>query len=514
MDPYDRIAPETETHRTAKAIETFAPGAGLPLRRGSVEIAIERDLLATPAGQRLLTLTVHLLARMKGLVSRVLVQDHMDVAILPGVPLRGSTLSEGLTHLVESLSGPLSEYRSDLSQAGHDHADVRIGIGKIEDADFCLGADAWRALTGKFVGEACWADECPLGPYMAAAIGAAEVLKLLLHINFGIREGLPADDLAFSLYDFSVGENATKGPDISRIHLQDLAIAGAGAGGTAALYTLASVREPDGELVVVEPRNLKKSNLNRYLMTDYGQIIGPIHKLDSVIRFFSTFAPAVCIEGRPGYWHEFPCDRKIVVSTVDTPEARWDIQRSNPEIILDGGAMGTIYAVLRVISGGWCLECKHPPDPDVTWKKRAQRWGMAVEEIKRRFAANDRVTRADLVRLADVQGRGVENFLVLEGLPFEEVPALTECGETPLSLAVPNQTPILPLATTSAGIVLAAEVIKEVTGVGVKLTNYFVHDLRFRVRSDAQRFKPKNPSCKRCNSHTARSSRSLNEKED
>jgi hypothetical protein len=49
---------------------------------------------------------------------------------------------------------------------------------------------------------------------------------------------------------------------------------------------------------------------------------------------------------------------QTVLATVDTPEARWDVQRSRPVTILEAGVMGLLYGVLRVVPGGWCLECK------------------------------------------------------------------------------------------------------------------------------------------------------------
>ena len=133
-------------------------------------------------------------------------------------------------------------------------------------------------------------------------------------------------------------------------------------------------------------------------------------------------------------------------------------------MILDASVMGLLYAVLRVIPGGWCLECKHPSDPEISWRRRALRWGVSIDAIKQKYYAQATVTREDIERLADVQNRAADNFQALVGVPFDQVPALTECGETALSLAVPSQSPVLPMSTTAAGIVLAAEVVKDLTG--------------------------------------------------
>jgi hypothetical protein len=179
-----------------------------------------------------------------------------------------------------------------------------------------------------------------------------------------------------------VDRDSTSAPDLATVVLQDFAIAGAGAGGTAALYALASFPDLSGEVILVEPGRLKESSLGRYLMSTYDQVHGAMHKLESVKRFLAIHSPRIRIQGEPRFWNEVARDWKTVLATVDTPEARWDVQRSGPQVILDAGVIGTLYAVLRVVPGGWCLECKHPPDPAVTWKRRARRWGMPVASRK------------------------------------------------------------------------------------------------------------------------------------
>lgn len=83
-------------------------------------------------------------------------------------------------------------------------------------------------------------------------------------------------------------------------------------------------------------------------------------------------------------------------------------------------------------------------------------------------------------------------------MPFDEAPTLTECGETALSLKVPSHAPVLPFATTGAGVVLAAECVKNLTGRGPLLSNYFAHDLRFRPRADRHVFKRRRLDCPAC----------------
>jgi hypothetical protein len=509
MAEYDRIDRESETHRTEKALKTLMPSVRLPLDRGTVEIVVAEIAGSRPGGQLLLTMLTHLLARMKGVVRRIHIIGTDHEVVHEGVPLVGSSVFDGLSQLVSRLSGSRSEYHVELVVgASPVPADVRVALGDAE-ADIRLGSDAWRAMVGAPAASARWMDRCPLGPFMAATIGGSEVLKLLLQVNFGWSEGRRADPLVFSILNYGVDDGAMAGPDIDKVHLDDLGLAGAGAGGTAAMYTLASFPKVHGRLIAVEPGQLKVSSLGRYLMTDYAQVHSGIAKLDSLGLFLRRHAPELVLESHSKYWRDVELRWRSVVCTVDTPEARWEVQRSPHDEILEAGVMGTLYAALRVVPGGWCLECKHPHDPDVTWKRRAARWGLTTDEVKRRDAGKTPVACADLVRLADVQGRPVEEFLELDGVPFDEIPARTECGETPLSLAVPGQAPVLPIATTAAGVVLAAEVVKQIAGVGQPLSNYFAHDLRFRPRADRHRFKPRLTGCRGCPSPSVSQGRSL-----
>jgi hypothetical protein len=124
----------------------------------------------------------------------------------------------------------------------------------------------------------------------------------------------------------------------------------------------------------------------------------------------------------------------FLISTVDTVEARWSIQRRAPAgaEILDAAVLNLVYSLVRVADGGWCLECKHPYDPDLRLKQRAARWGQSLDTV-RAWTINDLpVTREMIERLAETQNREVDYYTNLEGVPFAEVPRLTECGETSL----------------------------------------------------------------------------------
>jgi hypothetical protein len=187
----------------------------------------------------------------------------------------------------------------------------------------------------------------------------------------------------------------------------------------------------------------------------------------------------------------------LALATVDTVPARWAIQRraAAGAEILDAAVNDLLYGLLRVVPGGWCLECKHPYDPDYVLKERAARWGQEIETV-RSWTRQNVAVRVDMIaRLAEVQNRDPAEYAGLEGTRFDEVPALTECGETTLRTDVPSQAPVLPLATTPAGVMLAAEVAKHFTAPEAQLANWLGHDLARRPERPRVVFRPASKHC-------------------
>jgi hypothetical protein len=137
-----------------------------------------------------------------------------------------------------------------------------------------------------------------------------------------------------------------------------------------------------------------------------------------------------------------------------------------------------------VVPGGWCLECKHPYDADYELKQRAKRWGQELDTVR-------------IACLAEVQNREPAEYAELEDLPFTETPAMIECGETKLQTEVPSQAPVLPLATTPAGVLLAAEVAKHFVAPEAQLMNWLAHDLGRRPDQPRLAKRPASAKCPR-----------------
>jgi hypothetical protein len=474
-----QIRPETEADRTRAALA--AEGLTLPLARGSLQIEVASGVAATTAGQRLVTLLVNILARMKGVVREIHLVSR-DAAVLRGTPLRSERLADGLAALVASLNSADSEFRASLSFRLAANPDVRIQIGGAPGtAEVVAAADAWRALFGRFAADADWDCSCPVGPALAAVIAAVEAFKRLVAANDGGAHGqLAPPDFAYSAVNYRTGTHAEAGPDVPALRLACPAVVGCGAGGSGAVYITAMHPRLSGMIALIEPGFHKLSNLNRYLATTADDVREPRHKLATLVDHLARFAPALALELHARPWEQLdshPWD--TIISAVDTIEARWAIQRRvrDSASIIDLAVDDLLYAGLRVVPGGRCLFCKHPYDPDLAIKQRALRWGVPLDTVREWTAAGKVVDPEMLENLGRTQGKPPSAFDELLGQPFTDTPRLIECGSTALRADVPGQTPILPLATSAAAVVGASELIKHAAGMP-GLNNWLAHDLR------------------------------------
>lgn len=474
----ERIRPETEVDRTQAALAAL--GATLPLTRGDVEVVVDAVAAESPVGQRLLVVLVNELARMKGVVSRLHICGVRGRDVLSGVPLDTSELEAGLARLVDGLNGTASDYFASVEFAPASDPAARVHIGGVGEG-LIVAADAWRALLGSYASEADWFRAAPYGAGLGAAVAAAEVLKQLLEANGGpdpARRLLT--DFAYSAFNYGVGAEAARGPDIRELRLGDLAVVGCGAGGSAALYVLAMQPGIAGELALIEHQRHKLSNINRYLMTTATDVEAGRHKLGTAVDHLARFAPHLHPTVFPERWEQLDAHPwPFLLSTVDTIEARWAIQERSVEgaEILDGAVLGLLYSLLRVVPGGRCLECTHPYDPDLALKQRAGRWGVSLDSVRVWWAENVPITREMLTQLETIQGKPTGCYDELEGMHFRDVTALTECGETALRTDVPSQAPVLPVATTPVGVLLAAEIAKRAVAPDAQLRNWLAHDL-------------------------------------
>jgi hypothetical protein len=165
--------------------------------------------------------------------------------------------------------------------------------------------------------------------------------------------------------------------------------------------------------------------------------------------------------------------------------------------ILDGAVIDLTYGLLRVVPGGRCLECAHPYDPELPLKQRAARWGQHLEIVRRWWRDNVRIDAPMLAQLEEAQGMPAGQYAALAGERFRDVTDRTECGATPLRTDIPSQAPVLPLATTPVGVLLAAEIAKRAVAPEAQLANWLSHDLARAADAPWSKWRPAHAACPR-----------------
>ncbi|HEU5377640.1 MAG TPA: ThiF family adenylyltransferase, partial [Ktedonobacteraceae bacterium] len=127
---------------------------------------------------------------------------------------------------------------------------------------YCMGA-GWLARVWRRpldVSAARAGQGNPIGPLIAAALGVAEVFKLV----FGnlLQGAVPVEDMSFSALTYQVQGNHI-GPNLGRVTLPPTLLVGAGSIGSSFLWGLAHLRKAQGTLTIVDHDKLEKHNPDR-----------------------------------------------------------------------------------------------------------------------------------------------------------------------------------------------------------------------------------------------------------
>jgi len=346
----------------------------------------------------------------------------------------------------------------------------------------------------------------PIGAYAAACIGGMEVFKrvFLKKSNLLLPEKTKYDvrwklkfirgQTSFSAFDYSVNGNSVSNPSLpSTVNVGDLCIAGVGAGGGAVAYTLASLRDLEGQLTLIDPDEVKPGNMNRYVYALQASSAGNRPKVEVIRELFESFR-RLHVQAFPYSYQELRESGKIgdvdvLISTVDTKETRRDMQWDMPRVILDAAVVLTDFYISRVDLGqSPCLLCTHKakeversPEEIVS-----EVIGLSAREIVRLRSTNARLTQEHINRM--IKSSEKYGFAMPSvGDRFSDW-WMMHCGE--LVLPGTRERFPLPFATILPGIFIAGEVIKERYFAKDVLQNYYSYDMTSLPSSGATPMKP------------------------
>lgn len=337
-----------------------------------VVVRIGRAAASTPAGQHLAWMLLNLLARQEDEIKEIKIEVPGGVApavrlsplVLPGFDLKGS-LERGVAEVNLGALVPKGDCRTRVF--------VLVGPGELENADFSVAVSAagWSGYVGQVPAKAIGEEANPIGPYLAACLGAGEVFK---HIR-AIRPdaGDFVERMWLDAHELRVSDDPASGPRLpSSLNPPAAALAGVGAVGSAFLHALYPIEGLNADLTLIDndPEGIDTTNLNRYV------IFGRVHAEGRHLKA-STAAELMKGSGAGAHpvddsWQAWRaqdpgCPLGLVISAVDRNKARHAIQDALPSLIL-GASTNEMRAQVNlydVLGGGPCLRCRNRPEEEV-----------------------------------------------------------------------------------------------------------------------------------------------------
>lgn len=327
--------------------------------------------------------------------------------------------------------------------AREDHADPAAARG----VRHVHGKGWWGGVGDRPLGDPENPSDLPYGPYVAAALAAAEAyldVRLPHHV---IR--------ATGTYGWDCWQQAlttqpdpTAPTDLSGLDLTGTALAGVGAVGTTWIHALWATPGLCGDVTLADadPQGVTTTNLNR--CTLFGKTSLGNSKAHEAARLADD--SAITWHPHHGRLEDLGVTPDLLVSAVDTNRARDALQHRYPPTILSASTRDLRAEVLRAgpPGTGACLRCHNPPKSftgDDTLRAQAQAAGL---DALRALAIEAGVDEADVQRWLDRGNCDEVGTRLLTTLQQAE-------PEPPARFAVG-------FTSAMAGTLLAAETIKTV----------------------------------------------------
>lgn len=264
----------------------------------------------------------------------------------------------------------------EISESEDTTWDCAISIGENQGTELSFDADGWTVYFGHLGGKNN--ESNPIGPLAGACLGAGDVFKRLVKLNFPdnqvSKRMVLADSYRFSTLSYSNKEDSLP---ISEFNV-DATVIGAGgifAGFVSGLTELNSAAR--GKLKLVDPDVVKIENLNRLTYAKLDEATGEAQTfkvlsatkelmtktnldVEPVATDFTSFKKSL---------DQSRSNRKysLIVSTVDNDEARREIQLDLPYDLLDAGTGLHSNCRIERISflDGECLGCRIALQPQI-----------------------------------------------------------------------------------------------------------------------------------------------------
>src|SRR2546426_52287 len=339
------------------------------------EIVFDKSVAASSMARLLTELLVNLLARLYPTIRLTPLDD------------RARTYEQDLVKLTTSIN-PAIEFASASGQS------LRLVVGRTagaEDAQertLFVGAAGWTGLLSR-KGPVPTAEVAnPFGAGMAVCLAAANAFR------HTFREQLDRAELDGEVAVSCAGiVPEREAPSSPEFHIGTTQLVGAGAVGQGVLWALRHLNVR-GVLEVIDPEHVELSNVQRYVLTQVGDVGNP--KIA-----FAESVSGLEVRGHRCSWGEFlaragcrALDRVLVA--VDSAEARCAVQAALPRRVLNAWTQPLNLGVSRhsFDDHNACLMCLYFPKRDT--KNRDERIREALRlppeatmEVRRLLARNE-----------------------------------------------------------------------------------------------------------------------------
>lgn len=336
---------------------------------------------------------------------------------------------------------------------------------------FYLGSFGWtlKFSNSKPVGSGD--SKNPFGAGGIACIGAANLFRLVFKEQ--LSSGDYDKDFTLSLFDFIKDDknNEVSESSIENINLDNIVLVGIGAIGNATVWALSQIPYLTGNIEIVDPQTIDKSNLQRYVLATQDDITK--HKVLVANEFIKN--SKLIINQNPLSWAEYVQNGndlliKTVAVCVDSAKDRIVVQGSLPKKIFNAWTQKDDLGVSRHLNflNYACLACLYIPDSKTKSKSEiiAESLGLAdKEQLVRKYIANSIPINFNLLSLiSTAKNIPIEKLLDFQGKNIQIFYSEIICGGVLLRLEnkVENISHIeAPSAFESAfaGLLLAAELI-------------------------------------------------------
>lgn len=311
--------------------------------------------------------TVNLLAR---LFRRLVIVVPADCVADPRLPFAAGPLGEALAAFARRVHPDVHVTLEPEIPEGACTLRIAANPTASDQADvYCWGA-GWLARVSRdpFSAPTDGDDTNPIGPLIAAALGAAEVFKVV----FGdcLPDAAPAEDVRFSALTYAP-DACEIGPPLGDVALPDTVLAGAGSIGSAFLWGLAHLRSARGHLAIVDPDSLAAHNPDRAILALDDAALRGLPKAGWARDVVAPQVPHLDIDAHECTIREYidtlppEYTLPLAVSAVDSVEGRRDIQDALPQRIVNASTGPSRVEVSRhegFGGDGPCLYCLYLPE--------------------------------------------------------------------------------------------------------------------------------------------------------